>query len=337
MAYQIVNQIEEDTWRAFVGQHPQGNIFHTPEMFEVFRQTQGYQPELWAAVGEKGQPLVLFLPVRISLKSGWMKGLTTRAIVFGGVLTADTPEAGDALRQVLRAYQKDSGRKSLFSEIRNVTACPGQQPELQSAGFIYEDHLNYLINLDHSPETVFKGIGKRTQRNIRHGLNQGHVQIAEAATLKEVESGYRLLKKTYQAAQVPLADFSLFATAFDLLAPKGMCMVTLAQVKDQPAAASFELLYKDTVYGWYGGMDRAFGSFVPNELLMWHILRWGSEHSYACYDFGGAGKPNEEYGVRDFKSKFGGELVCFGRNTWVPRPGLLAVSRMGYQLLRRSL
>lgn len=337
MTYQIVNQLDENTWSAFVGQHPQGNIFHTPEMYHVFQQTSGYQPELWAVVGEQGQPLVLFLPVKISLKSGWMKALTTRAIVFGGVLAADTPETEDALRHLLRAYQKDSGRKPLFTEIRNVTACPGQQPGLQTVGFAYEDHLNYLIDLDHSPDEVFKRIGKRTQRNIRHGLNQGHVRIAEAATLSEVESGYALLKKTYQAAQVPLADFSLFATAFDLLAPRGMCLVTLARVEEHPAAASFELLYKDTVYGWYGGMDRSFGSYVPNELLMWHILRWGSEHNYKRYDFGGAGKPNEEYGVRDFKSKFGGELVCFGRNTWVPHPGFLTVCKWGYQLLRRSL
>ena len=53
------------------------------------------------------------------------------------------------------------------------------------------------------------------------------------------------------------------------------------------------------------------------------------------YDFGGAGKPDEEYGVRDFKAKFGGELVCYGRNTCVHAPVLLQFSRFGYDILRR--
>jgi lipid II:glycine glycyltransferase (peptidoglycan interpeptide bridge formation enzyme) len=74
---------------------------------------------------------------------------------------------------------------------------------------------------------------------------------------------------------------------------------------------------------------------VPGELLMWHILKWGAENGYRTYDFGGAGNPDEKYGVRDFKAKFGGRLVCFGRNTFVHDPALLRLSTFGYSLLRR--
>lgn len=31
------------------------------------------------------------------------------------------------------------------------------------------------------------------------------------------------------------------------------------------------------------------------------------------FDFMGAGKPNKPYGVREFKKRFGGELVEYGR------------------------
>ncbi|MDH4208252.1 MAG: hypothetical protein OEV76_05210, partial [Anaerolineae bacterium] len=53
------------------------------------------------------------------------------------------------------------------------------------------------------------------------------------------------------------------------------------------------------------------------------------------YDFGGAGKADEEYGVRDFKAKFGGDLVCYGRNTCVHAPFRLAMSKLGYEGYRR--
>jgi lipid II:glycine glycyltransferase (peptidoglycan interpeptide bridge formation enzyme) len=113
-----------------------------------------------------------------------------------------------------------------------------------------------------------------------------------------------------------------------------MVKFLLAWIGNDPVAGSAELVYKDTIYGWYGGVDRGYSSYVPSEMLMWHILQWGAENGYRLYDFGGAGKPDEAYGVRDFKAKFGGELVCYGRNTRVHAPTRLAMSKVGYQLYR---
>jgi lipid II:glycine glycyltransferase (peptidoglycan interpeptide bridge formation enzyme) len=111
----------------------------------------------------------------------------------------------------------------------------------------------------------------------------------------------------------------------------------LARVGDAYIAASVELLYKGVIYGWYGGVDRAYTEHTPGELLMWHILKWGAEDGCSLYDFGGAGKPDEEYGVRDFKAKFGGELVCYGRNTYIHAPRLLRLSELGYGVYRHLL
>lgn len=62
----------------------------------------------------------------------------------------------------------------------------------------------------------------------------------------------------------------------------------------------------------------------------------GVGNGYRLYDFG-TGRPDVEYGVRDFKAKFGGELVCYGRNTCVHAPRLLWLSERGYRLVRRWL
>ncbi|RMF32489.1 MAG: GNAT family N-acetyltransferase, partial [Chloroflexi bacterium] len=123
--------------------------------------------------------------------------------------------------------------------------------------------------------------------------------------------------------------------AFDLLAPRGMAKFLLARVGDQEVATSVELLYRGTIYGWYGGVDRAYSRFTPGELLTWYILRWGAEHGYRVYDFGGAGRPGEPYGVRDFKARFGGRLVCYGRNTYIHAPRALRLAQAGYALYRK--
>lgn len=336
MSPRIVNTLPEDDWRNFVERHPQGNIFHTPEMFEVFRQAKGHDPDLWAAT-EGEQILALMIPIHITVLGGLLKHLTARSVVFGGVLCQDSTEGRHALADLLTQYKGQNEKSSVFTEVRNVSSLAGLSTTLLEAGFLYEDHLNYLIKLEESAENVFNRIGPRTRKHIRKGLRRNEVQIVEVVDRSQVAICYELLHRSYHMAQVPLADISLFYAAFDCLLPKRMVRFTLGFVNQEPAAASIELLYKDVMYGWYGGTNRKFIAQVPNEMLMWNILEWGCQNNYHVYDFGGAGKPNETYKVRDFKAKFGGELVCFGRNTWVKRPLVLFISNMGYEIYRKFL
>ena len=236
---------------------------------------------------------------------------------------------------MLAAYNDANRGRILFTELRHLSDLTRCQPILAEYGYTYEDHLNYLIDLNRSSEEVLQGIGRRTRKLIRRGLRQADVIMEEAPQPGDVKTCYELLKTTYATAHIPLADISLFESAFEILYAKGMVKFLLARIGDSYAAGSVELIYKDRIYGWYGGMDRSFAKYTPNELLMWHILSWGAENGFKLYDFGGAGSPDEEYGVRDFKAKFGGELVNYGRNTRVHAPQLLRLSAWGYGLYRR--
>jgi hypothetical protein len=336
MTLQILQSLPRDQWRAFVDQHPKGNIFHTPEMFDVYERAKRHVPELWAAI-QDSQILALFIPVRVALGNGPLQRLTSRSVSFGSILNAPGEAGRLAVRQLLRAYQESSGRQSLFTELRNIAPLEDSLPVLQELGFAYEEHLNFLIDLDLPPERVFRNIGARTRKNIKKGLNKSVVKIEEVNDRPGFSECYRLLDMTYRLAHVPLADDSLFKAAFEILRPRNMARFTLAKVGEKAAAASIELLYKDVIFGWYGGVDRKYRSCIPNELLMWEILRWGAENGFKKYDFGGAGKPEEKYGVRDFKSKFGGQLVCYGRNVWVPKPMLLSLGKLAYQAVRHII
>jgi lipid II:glycine glycyltransferase (peptidoglycan interpeptide bridge formation enzyme) len=304
-------------------------------MFQVFAQTKKHHPTLWAAT-DGARVLALLLPVQLT-QINRLRHLTTRAVAYGSVLCAPGPQGQQALALLLQTYVQQVNKAPLFTELRNLSDLETVQATLRAHNFVYEDHLNYLIDLRRSPEAILQNIGRRTRKHIRRGLRRAKVIVQQATQQSQVDICYDLLSQTYQAAQVPLADRSLFQSAFDLLHPKGMVRFSLAYVDQTPVAVSIELLYKDIVYGWYGGVDRAYSSYHTNELLMWHILRWGAENDYRVYDFGGAGKPDEEYGVRDFKAKFGGRLVNYGRNTYVHAPLTLKISKAAYQAARRFL
>ncbi len=333
----IANHLDEENWRDFVLQTEHSNIFHTPEMFQVFNLARNHQTHIHAVLDKNKKILALLPTVQVTILNGMLKHLTTRSISYGSVLNTPDPVGKKALRTLLQAYSKEAGRNSLFTELRNLSDLSPFQDTLSESGFIYEDHLNYLIDLDCTSEQLMQGIGSRTRQHIRRGLRKGIVVVDFMSDRNKLRIWYDIIKMTYKAAQIPLADFSLFEAAFDILVPKNMIKFLLARVGTDYVAASAELLYKDVIYGWYGGMNREFSKYTPNELLMWHILEWGASNGYKVYDFGGAGKPEEESGVRDFKAKFGGQLVCYGRNTKIHQPNLLKLSQAGYKIFQKML
>ena len=73
MTLTIVNSLDESIWREFVDKHPQGNIFHTPEMYQVFSQAKGHHPLLQAVIKDDNELLALLLPVQISLADGVLR------------------------------------------------------------------------------------------------------------------------------------------------------------------------------------------------------------------------------------------------------------------------
>ena len=336
MTITVVNELPADIWRQFVATHPAGNIFHTPEMFRVFEQTKQHRPVLWAAVDQNGSPAALLLPVEITLFAGLLRSFTTRAIAYGSVLCLPGQQGADALNTLLRAYTSGVSLP-IFTELRNLSDLQNIQPVLNENNFVYEEHLNFLIDIGLPVDTVWRNIRRSARKNIGKALRKDVLQIEEARTPAQIAACYAIFQETYSNAQVPLVDSSLFESAFKVLYPEGMIKFLLGRIDNEYVAASAALLYKDVIYGWYRGFKRAYSSYIPNDLMVWHILKWGAENGYQLFDFGGAGKPNQEYGPRKFKAKFGGRLVNYGRNTLVHAPTTLRLSQTAYQVIRKFL
>ncbi len=66
-------------------------------------------------------------------------------------------------------------------------------------------------------------------------------------------------------------------------------------------------------------------------------MEWGSENKFNIFDFGGAGKPGEEYGVRNFKKRFGGKSVNFGRYELIHCKIKTMIAENGFKLYRNCI
>jgi serine/alanine adding enzyme len=334
LSVHIVDTLPEDRWQAFVDGHPQASIFHTPAMSSVFAGARGYRPLLRAAVDDDGRILALLVATEIRLFAGPFARLTSRVVANGSPLCVPGDEGLLALQALLRWHNKTSERRCLFTELRHRDDASALQPAMAQCGYQHEPELNYLIDLRRSPEEIRQSFSRSVRRDLQRAEESG-VTAEEVTSGEQVQELYGLLRQVYADAQVPLAHISLFQAVLEQLLPAGMARMVLARCPQGTAGARLALLYKGVIFDWYAGADRPLRDVRPNHFLVWDMLTWGADHGYHTFDFGGAGHPDVPYGVREFKSRFNGRMVNFGRDRCVHTPGLLRLSERAYGLLRR--
>lgn len=91
----------------------------------------------------------------------------------------------------------------------------------------------------------------------------------------------------------------------------------------------------ECVYEWFEcGQNAEYKEQYPSVMATWAGINYAHEHGCTRYDMMGAGEPGVPYGVRDFKSEFGGELVEHGRFLCVMRPFLYRIGVGCVKLLK---
>ncbi|MFQ5911260.1 MAG: lipid II:glycine glycyltransferase FemX [Thermoplasmata archaeon] len=327
----LVDDVEEEDWRDFVRRNRGGNIFQTPEMAEVYRRTVGYEPISAFAV-ENGEVRGLLLAHLIWSGRGILRTLSTRCILQGGPLCTE-PSFTPAILERLDGL---IARRALFTEVRNLHE-PGNHVSLyESAGYSYAPHLNYIIDLRQGEKDVLSKMSKGRRKGIARAEKMG-LEVAEVETEGQIQDFYDIVAKTYSSVGIPLADISLFRSAFRILTPIDRARFLLCRSEGENVACRAVLLFGKTIYDWYAGSLVEERARKADEHLVWNILKQGISEGFETFDFGGAGPPDEDYGPREFKRRFGGEMIEPGRFKKVYKARLLSFSKRMYRLRRRLL
>jgi len=332
--FKVTSQIKKDKWNEFIQNHPKGNIFQTPEMMEVYKRTKRYEPVFLAVVDESDNVKAMLLAHVIREFEGLLGAFSARSIIQGGPLYVENEEGVAALQILTKHYDEIAKKKALYTEIRNCWDASSISNILNDMGYVYVDVLNFLINLNRAEEEIWRDIHKSRRKGINRAMKKG-INIEEIHDKELIPIFYRIIEETYKKAKIPLADVSLFESAFELMVPKNMAKFYLAKYGDIHIGVRVVLSYKGLIYDWYAGALTKYLSMYVNELLVWQILKDGVKNGCRMFDFGGAGKPNEPYGPREFKRRFGGQLVNFGRYKKIHSPRKLWLAERGFEVWRR--
>ncbi|MGE5431595.1 MAG: lipid II:glycine glycyltransferase FemX [Syntrophomonadaceae bacterium] len=304
--YKLINPAK---WNEFVLRHPQGTIFHSYEMFLAYKSLR-YHDLIFICITSKSEILALLIAQIQQVRRGLTGYFSCRSIILSGPLIED--DNPDLLEILLETYDRIIPRKVIYTQVRNHYESSPYKDIYQKHGYKFEDHLNIIINLTLPEEKLWKNVHPKRKNEIRRAQKENLKFSAESspAILKE---SYNIISRVYQNAGLPLLPFSYFTGLMESLNNNHKFILYSVKYNGMIIGCMFALAFKNTIYDFYSGALSSYYSKYPNDLLPWDVFLWAKENGYKIFDFGGAGKPEIPYGVREYKKKFGGDIVNYGR------------------------
>ena len=348
------SEIDRQEWSRLVAESETGTWFQSPEAYDFFAS----QPELFdvfavaleALQGRAGvRPVLRAVCVGYVTreKSAIKQFFTRRAIIIGGpCLASDLTD--EETTQLMQAVREQIGPKAIYIETRNFNDYARWKAAFLQAGFAYRPHLNFHIDTS-SVEIVEANLGKSRKRDIRTTIREGvTVETVSGLVDERVEEFYRILERLYRTkVKTPLFPLEFFLALsrhrdarFLLTAYRGRIIGGTVCVAFQKSPMSNLQSTNTTpagvVYEWFAcGEDGVYPHIFPSCYATYAGIRYAAEHGCSRFDMMGAGTPDEAYGVREFKAKFGGQQVEHGRYVCVVKPLLYQLGRLGVKVLKR--
>jgi len=335
MHYKIshdVDLIRNSGWGEYVMQHPDGNFFQLPETFDLFQHVPGYTPSIIAVIDEASGKVCGVLLSVMQREPKFYGALTSRSIVWGGPIV-DNEHIATLL---LEAYKKSVGPHAIYTQFRNTFDTSKIKSAFLNSNFNYLEHLNFLVhtNVENS-NTLLSAMSKSKARQIKKAL--GTAEIIESDRKEDIDAFYDLLKSLYtEKVNKPLAPKEFFEYFRTHLVPKGLGKFLLIKHEEKIIGGIICPIFPGkAIYEWYiAGLDKEYKEQYPSILSTWAAIEEGQKSGLQHFDFLGAGKPDADYGVREFKAKFGGELINFGRYEMIHKPLLMKTGKLGLKFYK---
>ena len=332
--------IDRAEWSVLVKASATGTWFQTPEAYCFYESMPEFFRPFVVAV-ERVNDLANERTLRgvcvgyVTVEKSPLKQfLTRRAIIIGGLCLADDciNEEVTLLLSTLREQLSTGADAPIYIECRNFNDYSRWKDAFTAAGFDYKPHLNFHVDTS-SVEVVEANLGKSRKRDIRTTIREG-VTIIEKPTEGQVMEYYSILDDLYKTrVKTPLFPEAFFQA----LAKHPDARFLLTKLNGKIIGGTVCVAQEGKcLYEWFAcGEDGVYPHVFPSCYATYAGIRYAAEHNMPRFDMMGAGKPDEAYGVRDFKAKFGGKEVEYGRFLCVTKPLLYNMGVIGVKLLKK--
>jgi serine/alanine adding enzyme len=330
------SQLEALGWATFVEAHAGGSVFQSPGMHELFSGTRRMKPVV-VGVAETGSGLLrgVLLGVNIRELPGPAGYFSSRTVIYGGPLI--DPEAHDrnvVLGLLLDGLISRVKRHTIFIQFRNFFSQDEFKEVYRARGFYFRERLNLVVDTT-GMEQVVKSMSASRWRQIRKGLALGAKCIIPENT-DQVREFYAILVDLYKhKVKKPLPAWDFFEQFYAMTKDGKLGKIFLVEYKGRIIGGILSPVTPGRmIFEWYVcGLDHEYREVHPSVLATWAAIDYAVKHKVPGFDFMGVGIPGREYGVREFKARFGGKMVNYGRFARVNNRLFYMISEMGYNIL----
>lgn len=326
-----VKEIKCSDWDKLMSDSSVATWFQTREAYEFYQNLSFLESFAYAV--ENGGMLKAVMVGFIQKEGGRIKQFfSRRAIVLGGPLLADdvTNEELTALLCVVKDKLK---KKAIYVETRNFNDYGRWKAVFEQNGFGYEPHLNFHVNTE-SIEVAQSNVGKHRWRYIRISTRDG-ARLVESPNHSQIVAFYEILQNLYQSkVKTPLFPLEFFEKLYEQKNARFFIVELEGVVIGGSVCVCLE---GRALYEWFVcGNENYRKGIRPSSVATWLGIEYAAQNGYPVFDLMGAGKPNERYGVRDFKAEFGGKLVEHGRFLWIESLLLYSIGKKIVNLIKKA-
>jgi lipid II:glycine glycyltransferase (peptidoglycan interpeptide bridge formation enzyme) len=174
-----------------------------------------------------------------------------------------------------------------------------------------------IVDIKDSEEEILARMKQKTRYNIRLAEKKG----VTVRSWDDIEAFHHMMLLTGERDGFGVHSREYYQRAYDLLRPKQMGELLLAEYEGKSLAALFVARNGNRAYYLYGASTNEERNRMPTYLLQWEAMKWAKARGGEEYDLWGV--PDEEevtlevnfetrheglWGVYRFKRGFGGEL-----------------------------
>lgn len=323
------DEVDIKLWELLLNKSKFSSPFQTPSFFELLKSIPIYSADVFAV--QTGDSYTCLAVVAIQKESGLKSYFSRRGIVYGGPIINEATDK--ELSYLLEETKRRLKGKVIYIETRNFFDYSSHADSFINSKWIYEPYLNVRLNLEgYSKDKLISLIKYNRRREIRLSTQNGatyHLCTQE----EEIYEVYKILHELYRKnVKKPLPPFDFFLKFYK----SNILKVFIVTHKNKIIGGSFcPVLHNRGLYTYYYcGLRNYQRQIYPTHLAVFAALEYAIENNIPVVDFMGAGNPDIDYGVRQYKLEFGGELVEEGRYLKILNPFLYNIGKVGLKALK---
>jgi lipid II:glycine glycyltransferase (peptidoglycan interpeptide bridge formation enzyme) len=292
------------SWNQFLSTHPNAHLLQTGEWGEL-KSAFGWKP-VRVVTGEVGvQILFRKLPL------GFTIGYIPKPIISNQSVSS---QFWDEIDNVSRKHH------SIFCKLESDTWETNFIHHPSS--FILSKHniqppRTIIVDIKDNEEEILARMKQKTRYNIRLAEKKG----VTVRSWDDLESFHKMMLVTGGRDGFGVHSLEYYERAYELLHPKQMGELLVAEYEGKPLAALFVARNGNRAYYLYGASTDNERNRMPTYLLQWEAMKWAKAHGCDEYDLWGVPDEDEAtleanfetrhdglWGIYRFKRGFGGEL-----------------------------